>query len=299
MERSRIPLHALRAFEAAARHLNFTRAALELKVSQTALSHQIIALEERLGFALFRRLPRGVALTDEGAALAPAVHDAFERIGIALDRSIDGRGREVVTIGVVSSFAVTWLLPRLPDFEAAHPQIDLRVLANNNRADLAGEGLDLAIRFGDGAWHGVDAAEIMPAPLTALCAPALAARIGDLDDLARHRLLRSYRADEWSRFFAVRGLPGPTLRGPVFDNSIAIAQAAADGLGIALLPARLFGADIAAGRLVAPFPEAIDVGRYWLTRLQSRRDTPGMAAFRSWLIDAVRADRSPATPQAI
>ena len=148
MDRAQLPLNALRAFEASARHLNFTRAALELCVSQGAVSQQVAALEARLGVALFRRLPRGLMLTDEGRALLPVMADALDRIGATLDRIEGGRPREALTLGVVGSFADGWLLDRLPDFERACPHVDLRILLNNNRVDLAGEGLDLAIRFG-------------------------------------------------------------------------------------------------------------------------------------------------------
>ena len=145
MDRAQLPLNALRAFEASARHLNFTRAALELCVSQGAVSQQVAALEARLGVALFRRLPRGLMLTDEGRALLPVMADALDRIGATLDRIEGGRPREALTLGVVGSFADGWLLDRLPDFERACPHVDLRILLNNNRVDLAGEGLDLAI----------------------------------------------------------------------------------------------------------------------------------------------------------
>ncbi len=292
MDRPQLPLNALRAFEAAARHLNITRAAMELCVGQAAVSHQIKALETRLGAQLFRRLPRGLALTDEGAALLPLVRDAFDRIGATLDRFMDGRLREVLTVGVVGTFAVGWLLPRLPDFAAAHPGIDLRVLTNNNRVDLAGEGLDCAIRFGDGSWHGVAATELMAAPLSPLCGPALAARLSRPADLAHVPLLRSYRTEEWSRWFAAAGTPALTFRGPVFDSSPLMASAAAAGHGVALLPVRMFSADLVAERLVQPFPIAIDAGRYWLTRLFSRPETPAMAAFRRWIETAVATDES-------
>ena len=177
MERPQLPLNALRAFEAAARHLSFTRAGLELFVSQGAISHQVKGLEQRLGVSLFRRLPRGLALTDEGQALIPVVQDAFDRLGNTLDRFSGGRYREVLTLGVVGTFATGWLLDRLPDFVRSHPDIDLRLLTNNNRVDQAGDGLDLAIRFGDGAWHGMEAYPLLAAPLTPLCAPSVAARL--------------------------------------------------------------------------------------------------------------------------
>ena len=203
-----LPLNALRAFEAAARHQNFTRAALELCVSQAALSHQIRGLEDRLGIRLFHRLPRGVALTDEGAALYPVLNESFERISASIARYTGGPAREVLTLGVVGTFATGWLLPRLAAFEAAHPDIELRLQTHNNRIDLAGEGLDLAIRFGDGDWQGQACTAILNAPFAPLCAPALARRLKQPRDLATLPLLRSYRSDEWPRWLQAAGVSG-------------------------------------------------------------------------------------------
>lgn len=283
MDRAHLPLNAMRAFEAAARHLNFTRAALELCVSQGAVSHQVAQLERRLGVTLFRRLPRGLALTDEGQALVPVLADAFDRIGATLDRYTGGRLQEVLTVGVVGAFAAGWLLPRVEAFARAHPHIDLRLMTNNNRVDLAGEGLDLAIRYGDGAWHGTHAEPIMEAPLTPLCAPSVAARLSSPAALAGETLLRSYRADEWPRWFDTAGVACPALRGPIFDSSVLMATAAAQGLGVALAPPAMFSRDLETERLVRPFAAGVALGGYWLTRLNSRPDSPAMAAFRVWL----------------
>ena len=166
-----LPLNALRAFEASARHLNFTRAALELSVTQTAVSAQVRNLEDRLGVALFRRLPRGLALTDEGQCLLPMLSDSFGRLGLILDQFRAGGYREPLTVSVVTTFAVGWLLPRIDRFRRDHAFVDLRILTHNNKVDLAGEGLDLAVRFGQGAWHGTQAEPLMCAPL-ALMWPA-------------------------------------------------------------------------------------------------------------------------------
>lgn len=284
MDRPQLPLNALRAFEAAARHLNFTRAAAELCVSQGAVSHQVALLERRLGVPLFRRLPRGLALTDEGLALVPVLGEAFDRIGATLDRYEGGRMREVLTVGVVGTFATGWLLPRLDGFRRAHPRIDLRLLTNNNRVDLAGEGLDCAIRFGDGAWHGTHAVPLVAAPLAPLCAPGIAARLAHPADLVRETLLRSYRPDEWPRWFEAAGAPCPRLAGPVFDSSALMIAAALAGHGVALAPPAMFTADLAAERLVQPFAVEVDLGRYWLTRLHSRRESAALAAFAQWLL---------------
>ena len=182
MSRVHLPLNGLRAFEAAARHLSFTRAGLELSVTQAAVSHQVKGLEARLGVTLFRRLPRGLALTDEGLALAPALREAFDRLGHAVERFEGGRMREVLAVGAVGTFAVGWLMPRLARFAAAHPFVDLRLSTNNNRVDLAGEGLDCAIRFGDGAWHGTEAVRLKsraPSPALDAFRDWLAAEAGD------------------------------------------------------------------------------------------------------------------------
>ena len=283
MDRAQLPLNALRAFDAAARHLNFTRAAIELHVSQGAVSHQVAQLERRLGTRLFHRLPRGLALTDEGHALVPVVADAFDRVAATLDQYADGRFREALKVGVVGTFATGWLLARLDAFACAHPAIDLRVSTNNNRVDLAGEALDYAIRFGDGAWHGTHAAPLCAAPMSPLCTPGTAARLQAPADLVSERLLRSYRADEWALWFDAAGVAVPVLRGPMFDSSALMAAAAAAGQGVALAPPSMFARELAAGLLVQPFDIEIDAGRYWLTRLLSRPESDAMARFREWL----------------
>lgn len=295
MDRAQLPLNALRAFEASARHLNFTRAAIELCVSQGAVSHQVAQLERRLGTRLFHRLPRGLALTDEGHALVPVLADMFDRIGATLDRYADGRFREVLKVGVVGTFATGWLLGRLDAFARAHPAIDLRISTNNNRVDMAAEALDFAIRFGDGAWHGTHATPLMDAPMSPVCAPHIAWRLKVPGDLAGENLLRSYRADEWVRWFAATGLPAPMLRGPIFDSSALMAGAAAGGFGVALVPLPMFGRELAAEQLVQPFPQTIDAGRYWLTRLLSRAEGDAMRHFRTWIVAECAASCAPSS----
>ena len=292
MDRPQLPLNALRAFEAAARHLSFTRAADELCVSQAAVSHQVKALEQRLGTVLFRRLPRGLSLTDEGAALVPVLRDSFDRIGAVLDRFADGRFREVLTVGVVGTFAIGWLIPRLPDFQRLHPLIDLRLLTNNNRVDLAGEGLDCAIRFCDGAWQGADADRLLEAPLSPLCAPRLLRFLTEPGDLARQTLLRSYRADEWEDWFRAAGMAAPRIRGPVFDSSLAMAETAARGAGVALLPVAMFERELAEERLARPFGAEVLTGAYWLVRLKSRPPSPALCLFRDWIIATAGSARA-------
>ncbi|MFY3385171.1 LysR family transcriptional regulator [Paracidovorax sp. MALMAid1276] len=285
-----LPLNALRAFEASARHLNLTRAAEELHVTQTAVSQHIRKLEDRLGKPLFRRLPRGLALTDEAQALLPVVMESFGKLERALENLAHARPREVLTVGAVGTFAVGWLLPRLRDFQEACPFVDLRLLTHNNRVDMAGEGLDCAIRFGDGAWHGTHAQHIMDAPLSPMCAPALAQGLRVPSDLACQPLLRSYRADEWTAWFEAAGVPCPVVRGAVFDSSLTLAEAAAQGAGAALLPVCMFERELRQGRLVRPFAVELHRGAYWLTRLQSRPVTAAMHAFQGWLASAQKIE---------
>lgn len=294
MDVSQLPLNALRAFEASARLSSFTRAGLELRVSQTAISHQVKALEDLLDLTLFERLPRGVALTDEGQALLPVLTDAFQRMSAALSRFEDGNYRDVLTIGVVGTFATGWLLSRLDSFSRRHPHIDLRLKTNNNRADMVTDGLDCFIRFGDGAWHGTSAIHLMEAPLAPVCSPETAERLKGPEDLLREPLLRSYRVDEWSRWFQAISLTPPRARGWMFDSSVTMAEAAARGAGTALLPVSMFGQDLRSGRLVRPFETSVPTGSYWLTWLKSREENTAMEKFRHWLVEALREEAEPA-----
>lgn len=278
-----LPLNALRAFEVSARHLSFTRAAEELNVTQAAVSQQVKLLEERLRVPLFRRLPRGLALTEEGLALLPHLAEAFGRIGSILSQFESGHLREVLNVAAVGTFAVGWLLPRLEDFRTQYPFVDLRLFTNNNRVDLAGEGLDFAIRFGDGAWHGTVAESLLETQHAPLCAPSFAAELRAPGDLAKVSLLRSYRVDEWSRWFAAAHIQEPVVRGTVFDSSRTMADAAMQGLGAALLPVEMFERELREGRLIRPFDIGVATGRYWLTWLKSKRETRAMRVFKQWI----------------
>jgi LysR family transcriptional regulator of beta-lactamase len=276
-------LNTLRAFEASARHLSFTHAADELCVTQAAVSHQVKALEMHLGKTLFRRTTRGIVLTDEGTVLAPVVRDALNRISGAL-AAVSGEGvREVVTAGVVGTFAAGFLLERLPHFHASHPEIEVRVMTHNNAIDLWTESLDCAIRYGDGAWHGVRADLLMRAPLAPLCSPAMAASLQSPADLAHCVLLRSYRQRDWPGWFAAARAREFPAAGPMFDASHLMALAAMRGLGVALLPVAMFQREIAARQLVQPFAATFEAGAYWLTTLGSKERGPGLERFVEWL----------------
>jgi LysR family transcriptional regulator of beta-lactamase len=285
MDVSQLPLNALRAFEASARLGSFTRAGLELRVTQTAISHQVKALEETLGLTLFKRLPRGLALTDEAHALLPVLTDAFRRMSATLSQFEQGNFREILTVGVVGTFAIGWLLPRLNGFRERHPHVDLRLKTNNNRADMLLDGLDVFIRFGDGAWHATDAVRLMEAPFAPVCAPDVAARLMHPGDLSGEELLRSYRQDEWAVWFRAAGMEPLPARGFMFDSSRALVETAARGDGIALVPVAMFSREIGEGRVARPFDIEVSIGAYWLTWLKSREETPAMRAFRLWIAE--------------
>lgn len=284
MVRPHLPLNALRAFEAAARHLSFTRAAIELCVTQAAVSHQVKLLEQRLGVTLFRRLPRGLMITEEGQALLPSLQESFDRMADMLERFQGGHVQEVLAIGAVGTFVVGWLLPRLADFRRQYPYIDVRLSTNNNRVDIAAEGLDYTIRFGNGAWHDIEAEALFEAPLSVLCIPQIARQLEKPEDVARQSLLRSYRHDEWPEWFEAVGVSPPQIRGPVFDSSIIMVEAALQGAGVALAPPLMFSRHLASGAIEQPFPIHVSKGCYWLTRLKSRSMTPAMQAFSTWMM---------------
>lgn len=284
MDLNSISLNSLRAFSAAARHLSFTGAGKALFVTQAAVSHQVKALEAQLGVTLFRRTTRGLVLTDEGHALAPIVEDAFSKIERTLIALAKGTPTQVLHVSVVGTFALGFLIERLPLFRALHPHIDLRLMTNNNKVDMWGESLDYAIRFGDGAWRAVESDLLMVAPISPLCAPQIADTLTIPNQLSAYRLLRSYRAQDWTDWFTCVGLSNLAASGPIFDSSNAMVQAAILGEGIALAPPSMFRRELKRGDIVQPFTQSINVGSYWLTKLISKDITPPMTAFKTWLL---------------
>lgn len=285
MTRRYIPLKPLRAFEAAARHLSFTNAAIELNVTHSAISQQVKLLEAQLNCPLFVRGPRGLMLTAEAEHLLPVLHESFDRIAQLLDFFAARQIREKLKIGVVGTFASGFLLPRLASFSQKYPHIELVISTNNNRVDVAAEGLDYAIRFGSGAWHATAAQFLADSPLTPLCTPALASQLSQPADILKFTLLRSYRRDEWTAWLSKAGGPllPPTQPVMVFDSSVTMIAAAEQQVGIAIAPARMFSHQLDSGRLVAPFGTEINLGGYWLTRLQSKSETAAMREFAQWL----------------
>jgi LysR family transcriptional regulator, glycine cleavage system transcriptional activator len=289
MRRHLPPLNALRAFEAAARCLSFTRAAVELSVTQAAISHQVKALEERVGQKLFRRAGRGLVLTDAGQTYLAEVGGAFDRIDQATARLVAaGRGGGLKA-SVQPSFAAKWLIPRLGRFRALYPDIDLLISADGALVDFSRGDFDLAIRSGDGRWPGVRAERIAGERLIVVCSPRLAG-LTRPDDLRHHTLLHDQPREAWPLWLAAAGLHGlDPRRGPAFSNATLVIQAAIEGQGVAVVGETLAAPDLAAGRLIRPFDLALaGPYAYWLVRPGVGADRPAVAAFRDWLLAEAR-----------
>ncbi len=296
--RHRLPsLNGLRAFEAVARHLSFTRAAEELAVTQTAVSQQIRRLEDQLGRKLFDRRGRAPALTRAGQDYVPAVRAAFDKLQGATDKLLraDGAGR--LTVSTLPSLAAKWLVPRLPGFQEAHPEIDVRIATSVTLVDFRRDDVDVAIRYGHGDWPGLRADWLMTEETFPVCAPAL--RDGDPPlrrpaDLARHTLLHMSVRDDWHQWLTAAGVDGVDVaRGHTFDTHVALLQAAIDGLGVALGRTPFVETDLAAGRLVAPFQVTLPTeAGFYVVAPTATADRPPVPAFRDWLLQTM-ADAPP------
>ena len=288
MARRLPPLNSLRAFEAAARHMSFTRAAAELNVSQAAVSQQIKLLEQRLGEMLFRRRHRGLALTDIGQAYLPSVRAAFDRLERATEQLFESGGARVLSVRVSTSLATLWLVPRLSLFQAAHPAIEVHLITAKHYDEFTGENVHMEIRHGHGEWSGMRADLLLGEELFPVCHPSLLE--GDAE-LADQTLLHVIGYDEdWHMWLRAAGAGhiDPT-RGLQFDTSVTALQAAVDGLGVALGRTPLVAGELAAGNLVAPFQVAVPGDRaYYLVCREDDAERPRIAAFRHWLLAEAR-----------
>jgi len=287
-------LNGLRAFEAAARHLSFTRAAAELNVTQTAISHQIRRLEEQLGLRLFLRKSRTLLLTREAQEYLPAVRAAFDDLRLATERLKRPEKAQLLTVSTVASLAAKWLLPRLAGFQAANPGIEVRISSSSHLVDFRREEVDVAIRFGRGRWPGLSATWLMPEDIFPVCSPALPKSGKPLkrpQDLANHTLIHgSLNREDWTLWLTAAGLPTALAQRPglTFDLSLMALQAAMDGLGVAIARAAYVEADIAAGRLVVPFDVKLPTeAGYYVVAPEETADTPKIAVFRDWLVATV------------
>ncbi|MBK5013275.1 LysR family transcriptional regulator [Pantoea sp. S62] len=260
---------------------------MELFVSQAAVSQQVRLLEERLGVTLFKRLSRGLELTDEARLLFSEISEQFHRIEKAYRQFEGGHFREALTLSCVGTFALGWLLPKIEDFQQQHPAIELSIQTNNNVVSIAGEGVDFAIRYGSGSWVSSHNQLLFDAPLTLLCRPETAKRLRKPADITGETLLRSYRHDEWDNWFAAAGVPSFRINGPVFDSSRLIIDAVLITGSVALAPDIMFESEIKRGLLVRPFDIYSGNDGYWLTWQKARKMTPSMQIFREWIIQKI------------
>ena len=300
MARSIPPLNPLRVFEAVARLGSFTRAAEELHVTQSAVSRQISILEDYLDVRLFQREQRGVVLTELGAAYYRQVGPAFAAIAAATQDLWKGGQGGPIRVRAYTTFAAKWLLRRLPDFQEAHPHIEVHLGTDVTPVDFAKEDIDLAIQFGSGAWPGAHCEKLFGDEITPVCSPGLlrAAPLQGLDDLKRHRLLHShYRRQDWADWLQAAGRPdlADHAEAMKFPSSILTYQAAIDGLGIAIGQVRLLAQELEQGLLVRPFDLVLRRELAYYLLMPKRDSVPKkVMVFRDWLIKEVRREETEA-----
>ncbi len=305
MPRRLPPLNSLRAFEAAARHLSFTRAAGELHVTPAAISHQIKALEDHLGLRLFRRLNRSLLLTEAGQACLPGLSRAFDGMAEALERLRVQDCSGSLTVSVAPSLAAKWLVPRLERFQEVCPEIDVRISATTQLVDFARDDVDLAIRYGAGRWPGLEAQLLLAAEAFPVCAPTLPDGNPPLrapQDLRHHVLLHDESGlaipgyPDWDMWLRAAGVMDvDASRGPRFSQASLALDAAAAGRGVALAFSVVAAADLAAGRLIRLFELGIPSAfAYYVVSPASTADRPKVQAFRRWLL--AEAGREPVAP---
>lgn len=303
MARQLPPLKPLRAFEAAARHLSFTKAAQELSVTQAAISHQVKTLEDALQMQLFRRFNRRLMLTDAGQTYLPQLTEALDQIDAATRRlrTVDDSGD--LKVSVATSVAAKWLLPRLVRFRQRHPDIDVSVSASDKIVDFARDDMDMGIRYGYGVYPGLRVDKLMQDTVFPVCSPALlqgSLPLREPADLKHHTLLHEewhdmINAPDWRAWLAVAGVTGVNAtRGPGYSHSNLALQSAMDGHGVALARSSLVSLDLEAGRLVQPFGPALptDYACYAVSP-EGVAERPKIKAFREWLLEQSAEDQSP------
>ena len=287
-------LNAVKVFTVVATVRSFTQAAQLLHVTQGAVSQQIGKLEDTLGTRLFDRDGRQLTLTRPGMRLFRGVGESIDRIEAELDAVVTHRANEVLSISTFGSLAAQWLLPRLHGFETRHPDIRLHMDTALRLVDLAGEGFDLAIRFGTGEWNGLRAERIFTHRIYPVCSAAYAAKVGLLDDPDKLAALPLYydleTPTEWSRWFAKKGLHSDSVRlTRGFSDTLVMLSALRNGLeGVALIGDHLTENEIASGTLVRPFDTYIEPeGSYYLAYPLHLPLRPSAIAFREWLLGLV------------
>lgn len=291
MSRRMPPLNALVVFEAAARHLSFTWAADALHVTQAAVSHQIKALEEWLGVPLFHRMGRGqgLVLTESGRHYLPRIRAAFDIIRDST-ATIHAERQRVLSIKTLDSFGFHWLVPRLSDYSRRFPHVDVRILSTDLEDDALSKGVvDVDIRYGDGDWTDVESVRFLTESIFPVCSPRLVTATAPLrvpEDLRHHTLLHDVMVTDWQAWLEAAGVSGiDAERGPGFNHSHLVTQAAISGAGVALARSALVVDALRTGQLIKPFSLGIP-SRYSYFVVCSRggaRD-PVVAGFRDWLI---------------
>lgn len=283
------PLNALRAFEAAARHLSVKGAAAELHVTPGAVSQLLRSLEGRLGVALFRRVNRGILLTEAGRDYLPPVRNAFRQIADATRRLAAAADSGILTVSVTPFFASAWLVPRLAGFQAAHPEIDLQIVTSNALAEFGRDGVDVAVRHGLGRYPGLRSERVLAVEIVPVAAPALIERLGPPAGpaaLTGWPLIHDAERKGWPLWFQAQGIAefGPP-RGPAFDESGLLLQAVLAGQGAGLLPAAMVAPEVGSGRL-ARLADTVLLQdfAYYLVCPEASHGRPKVAAFRRWIL---------------
>jgi LysR family glycine cleavage system transcriptional activator len=299
MPRQLPPLNALRAFEAAARHLSFVRAAEELHVTPAAISQQIKLLEEHLGTTLFLR-GKKLALSAAAGTVLPLLSEALDQMERAMLRLRANDSSNTLVISTPPAFSARWLIPRLENFQARHPDIDLRLDATKRRVDFEVEDVDLAIRFGAGNYPGLLAERLMQEAIIPVAAPALAAAIRTPQDLLHCALLEddwhieNGMFPDWATWLATLGVSGSAPRIRHFGDAHLAIQAAAAGLGVTLCWYSLAVDDLQAGRLVRLLDQAIPTSLgYYLVMPPNRVSMEKVSAFRNWLLEQAAQQPAP------
>ncbi len=283
---------ALRAFEAAARELSFTAAAAELVQTQGAVSHQIRELETRLGMKLFLREGRGITLSEAGRIYLPFVREALGRLRDG-DRALHPSSAEqVLTVSCSPNFAQKWLVPRLGSFYDDNPSLDLRISASPQHVTFDGDGIDIAVRHGDGNWPELAVSRLCREWLFPVCSPRLEPvieSINSVDDLRHYVLIHDQQRDGWARWLQANGAEPANFdldRGPQLSQTSLAIDAAVSAQGIALARSALVDLDLAAGRLVRPLDAELAAEfAYWIVCPRSQATDPKIVRFRQWLMD--------------
>jgi len=288
------PLNALKAFEAAARHESFTRAAEELCVTQGAVSHQVKALEAELAIKLFNRERQRLIITEAGRDYLAVVRDALDWIAVGTERLLQRQNAGVLTVSTSPDFAAKWLVHRLGHFAEAHSTIDLRVSATMHHVDFAREDVDMAVRHGDGNWPGLDAVELSAEQLFAVCSPKLLSgrRLGKPADILKFPLLHLDSRADWRKWLQAVGISDANVKhGPVLNRASMVIDAAINGQGIALARTTLAAWDLLNGRLVRPFPESLRLSKtYWIVCPKATSKVPKIVTFSGWLLAEASQD---------